>query len=116
MLNAMKATATALLLLASLDAVALAQEAPATGGALIGRLWDAVGLRAPPAPTPDFVRESRPGSADYLPLAPSPAPTQKRSAAQMQALGASLDAAIAANRAKAARVKTPDAAPHRRPQ
>lgn len=85
-----------------------AQEQPSTGGALIGRFWDAIGMRAAPPPPPDFVRNSRAQQLDYKPLAPSPGPTKKRSAAEMQALDASLESAVAANRAKAARVKIPD--------
>lgn len=100
-----------------LAGAAAAQEAPATGGALIGRIFDATGLRHAPPPPSDFVRQSRPEQLDYVPLAPAAETKGRRSAADMQALGAELDTAIAANRAKAARVKTPDAAPparHRR--
>lgn len=107
----MNALARAPIFLFALAGAALAQEPPTTGGALIGRFWDAAGLRAPPPPTADFVRESRPAQSDYVPLAPPPEKAKKRTAAEMQALGASLDAAIAANRAKAARVKIPDSAP-----
>lgn len=101
----------------ALAGAAAAQEAPATGGALIGRIFDATGLRHAPPPPPDFVRQSRPERLDYVPLAPSAEKDGKRKVGAMQALGAELDAAIAGNRARAARVKTPDVAPparHRR--
>lgn len=107
-------TALAIAFSCVLGSVAAAQEAPTTGGALIGRFWDATGLRAPPPPAADFVRESRSPQLNYQPLSPPPGPTRKRAAAEMQALGASLDAAVAANSARAARVKIPDAAPQKR--
>jgi len=86
---------------------AAAQEAPSTGGSLVGRIFDATGLRATPPPPADFVRESRPQQLDYVPLAPSPGPSKKKTAAEMQTTAAQLDRAIAENRRKAARVKTP---------
>lgn len=98
----------------ALGALAHAQEAPVTGGALVGGFVDAAGLRAPPPPTVDFVRDSRPQQLDYKPLAASPGPTRKRTMAEVQALGDSLNAAIAVNRAKAARVKIPDSPPQKR--
>lgn len=92
----------------ALAGAAAAQEAPATGGQAIGGLFDALGFRKPPPPARDFVRESRPESMDYEPLAPTPPPSKKKTAAEMQAAGAALDRAIAENRRKAARVKTPN--------
>ena len=99
----------ALLLLSLLLAgPAAAQEAPATGGSMIGRIFDATGLRAPPPPSADFVRQSRPGELDYAPLTPAPAQSRKKTAAEMEASGAQLDRAIAENKRKAARVKIPN--------
>ena len=92
----------------TLAGAAAAQEAPATGGQAIGGLFDALGFRKPPPPAPDFVRESRPDTMDYKPLAPTPPRSEKKSAAEMQAAGAALDRAIAENRRKAARVKVPN--------
>lgn len=96
-------------------ASASAQEAPATVGGMIGRFLDSAKLRSEPPPPADFVRASRPQELDYAPYKPKPAPAKKKTAAELQAAGASLDAAIAANRAKAARVHVPDgAAPQKR--
>lgn len=89
---------------------ALAQQAPASGGAFIGRLFDAAGLRAPPGQAADFVRESRPEHMDYRPFDPTPRKDPKRkTAADLRAMGAGLEAAAAENRRRAARVATPDA-------
>jgi hypothetical protein len=108
--------ARSVLLFVSLTAAsaAIAQQPSNAPGSLVGRFLDAAGLRAPPPPTPDFVRESRPQRFDYMPIDPTRGPTGRKTAAEMRALGASLDAAIASNRAKAARVKAPDAAPQKR--
>jgi len=90
---------------------ALAQQAPASGGEFIGRLFDATGLRAPPRPAADFVRDSRPEHMDYRPFDPTPQKDPKRKTANdLRAMGAGLEAAAAENRRKAARVATPDAA------
>lgn len=89
---------------------ALAQEAPSSGGAFIGQLFDAAGLRAPPRQAADFVRQSRPEHLDYRPFDPTPQKDPKRkTAADLRAMGAGLEAAAAENRRKAARVATPDA-------
>jgi hypothetical protein len=89
---------------------ALAQEAPSSGGEFIGRLFDATGLRAPPRQAADFVRESRPEHMDYRPFEPTPQKDPKRkTAADLRAMGAGLEAAAAENRRRAARVATPDA-------
>lgn len=91
---------------------ALAQEAPASGGEFIGRLFDASGLRAPPRQAADFVRDSRPERMEYRPFDLTPQKDPKRkTAADLRAVGAGLEAAAAENRRKAARVATPDAAP-----
>jgi len=101
----------ALVLICGLAAdVAVAQEAPSSGGALIGRFFDAAGLRAPPPQTADFVRESRPERMDYRPFDPTAQKDPKRkSAADLRAMGAGLEAAAAENRRKAASVARPDA-------
>lgn len=86
---------------------ASAQEAtPATGGRLIGGLVEALGIRKPPPAAPDFIRESRPDQLDYRPF--EPRPEKSKTAADLQAAGAELDRAAAANRRRAARVKVPD--------
>jgi hypothetical protein len=90
---------------------ALAQEAPpSSGGAFIGRLFDATGLRSPPPPAQDFVRASRPERLDYRPFDPTPPKDpKKKSAADVRALAAGLEAAAAENRRRAAGVARPDA-------
>lgn len=89
---------------------ALAQEAPASGGAFIGRLFEATGFRAPPGQAADFVRQSRPEQMDYRPFDPTPRKDPRRkSAADLRAMGAGLEAAAAENRRKAASVARPDA-------
>jgi len=98
------------LLLALIAAPALAQEAqPSTGGALIGRLFNSLSPRhAPDGETADFVRQSRPGVLKYRPFDPTPDKVDRRkTAAEMQRISTQLEAAAAANRQKAARVKVP---------
>lgn len=94
-----------------LPAAALAQEAPpSSGGAFIGRLFDATGLRSPAPQAQDFVRASRPDRLDYRPFDPTPPKDpKKKSAADMRALAAGLEAAAAENRRRAAGVARPDA-------
>ncbi len=88
----------------------MAQEAPSSGGEFIGRLFEATGFRAPPRPAADFVRESRPEHMGYRPFDPAPQKDPKRkSAADLRAMGAGLEAAAAENRRKAASVARPDA-------
>ncbi len=88
---------------------ALAQEAPASGGEFIGRLFEATGFRSPPRPAADFVRQSRPEQMGYRPFDPAPRKDSKRkSAADLRAMGAGLEAAAAENRRKAASVARPD--------
>lgn len=98
------------LLLGGLPAGALAQQAM-TGGETVGRVLDILNLRAPPAPAPDFVVNSRPDRdrLDYAPLTPPPPRSNKPSRAA--AIEAELDAAAARNRARAGRVRSPDGAP-----
>jgi hypothetical protein len=94
---------------------AAAQGAPSTGGELIGRLFDAAKLRSPPPPPAEFERGSRPEQLEYRPFDPTPERGAKpKSAAELQALGAGLDAAIAENRRKAARIGVPDAPAQKR--
>jgi hypothetical protein len=93
----------------ALGGQALAQE-PTSGGEAVGKALDALQLRAEPAPAADFVEKSRPdaGSLDYKPLAPVDKSSKKKSPAELDALGAELEKALARNRKAAARVKTPD--------
>jgi opacity protein-like surface antigen len=84
---------------------ALAQDAP---GQAIGGIVEGLGLRKPPPPAPDFVRESRPAQLDYAPMAPKPDQDPKKRAQALRASGADLDRAAAENRRRAARIKTPD--------
>ncbi|PPD41000.1 MAG: hypothetical protein CTY15_14200 [Methylocystis sp.] len=104
----MRARLFAILSTVILAGAAGAQEGPPTGGQAIGGLFDALGFLKPPPPAPDFVRESRPERLDYVPLAPRPETSRRRPAAEAQTVGAELDRAIAENRRKAARVKTPN--------
>lgn len=102
--------ALTLALLAGFAGAALAQEAPASGGAWIGRLFDAAKLRSAPAPTPDFVRDSRSEHLEYRAFDPPvDRKAARKTADELKAAGAILDAAAAENRRKAARVATPDA-------
>lgn len=96
--------------LAFLGATAAAQEAPSTGGSAIGGLFEALGLRKPPPPAPDFVRESRPSPAqlDYEPMTPKPTSEPKKSAEALSATGPELERAAAEARRRASRVKTPN--------
>jgi len=92
-------------------AFASAQEAPSTGGETIGRVFDALGLRSEPKPAPDFIQRARPDpqSLDYMPFSPPDSGRAKpKTPAQLDAMGADLNQALARNRAAAARVKTPD--------
>lgn len=88
------------------DMAAAQQSGPSSGGALIGGVWDALGLRKQ-TQEQDFVRESRPAQMDYVPLAPKPQ-DRRKTAAELEAAGASLERAAAENRRRAARVKIPD--------
>jgi hypothetical protein len=102
----------ALILIAGLGpAAALAQEAPpSSGGAFIGRLFDATGLRSPAPQAQDFVRASRPERLEYRAFDPTPPKDpKKKSAADVRALAAGLEAAAAENRRRAAGVARPEA-------
>jgi len=101
----------AIALIAGLAAgAALAQEAPSSGGAFIGRLFDATGLRTPPPPAQDFVRDSRSEQLQYRAFDPTLAKDPKRkAAAHLRGMSAELDAAAAENRRRAGRVAAPDA-------
>jgi hypothetical protein len=59
----------------------------------------AVGAASPPPKRPDFVQKTRPEDLDYIPISkPSPVPPPKaRTAAEVQALEAELEAARARN-------------------
>ncbi|MBG0792023.1 hypothetical protein IYY11_00720 [Methylocystis sp. H62] len=89
---------------------ALAQDAPSSGGAFIGRIFDATGLRTPPPPAQDFVRDSRSEQLEYRGFEATPAKDPKRkAAAHLRGMSAELDAAAAENRRRAGRVAAPDA-------
>jgi hypothetical protein len=96
------------LLLGAAPVAASAQEA-VTGGETIGRILDVLKMRAPPAPAPEFVLETRPDASklDYMPLAPPPRPAPPNKAAG-DAIEADLVAAAAKAKARAARVGVPD--------
>ncbi len=90
---------------------ALGQQAaaPETGGSTIRRLYDSLKPQAPEPRTADFVRQSRPGELQYRPFDPTPEKVDKRKTAEeMQRASSQLEAAAAANRRKAARVKIPN--------
>ncbi len=101
----------AIALIAGLAAgAALAQDAPSSGGAFIGRLFDATGLRTPPPPAQDFVRDSRSEQLQYRAFDATPVKDPKRkSAAHLRAMSAELEAAAAETRRRAGRVAAPDA-------
>ncbi len=92
-------------------AAGFAQEAQTSGGAVVGGVLDALHLRETPPPPADFVEKSRPQpeTMGYRPLAAKPEPSKKRSAAQLDALGAELDAARQRNLRAARNVKALDA-------
>lgn len=94
--------------LAFAGAASAQERASATGGQAVGSLFEALGLRKPTPPAPDFVRQSRPAKMDYAPLTPTPEKDGKQRAAQMQAAGSALDRAAAEARRRAARVKVPN--------
>ncbi|MGB5085260.1 MAG: hypothetical protein WBO09_11765, partial [Methylocystis silviterrae] len=93
----------AIALIAGLAAgAALAQDAPSSGGAFIGRLFDATGLRTPPPPAQDFVRDSRSEQLQYRAFDATPVKDPKRkSAAHLRAMSAELEAAAAETRRRA---------------
>jgi hypothetical protein len=97
----------AALLIVIASATAAQETGSMTGGQIIGGVYDALGLRKQPANEQDFVRESRPASMDYVPLAPKPQ-DRRKTAAELEASGAALERAAAENRRRAARVKIPD--------
>jgi hypothetical protein len=107
----------AVLLLPSLRGEAAAQEA-ASGGAVIGGVLDALHLRQEPPPQQDFVVRSRPApdSLEYQPMKPTETPTGRKTPAQLDALGAELEGALARNRKAGARVAVPDPAPRPAPR
>lgn len=78
-------------------------------GGVMGRFFEGVGLRNAPQPAADFVERSRPAEIDYAPFAsPAPRPDAKKIREDAAARQKELEAAGAANRARAARVRTPD--------
>jgi len=90
-----------------------------TVGASIGKFFEGLDMRRPPPPPADFVTHSRTGATSYTPFAAPTPPADvkkdaKKSAARAAALEKELAAAAAANRARGARVKIPDAPKERR--
>lgn len=107
--RAMLRAAALLALLLATPAFAQDAEEPSTGGAFIGRIYRSIMPSAPETPTADFVRQSRPGELDYRPFDPTADRSNRRKPAEeMARVTARLEAAAAANRRKAARVKIPD--------
>jgi hypothetical protein len=102
-----------LLLLVCCLVAALPLNARAQVGEAIGRILDDTNIRRAPPPPPDFVVKTRPDpdALHYTPLQ-TPEPTDrtpKKTPAELEAIGAELSRAAAANKEKAARIKTPDA-------
>lgn len=112
--------ALCLTLLAAAASGARAQEVGRQSvGESIGKFFQGLDMRRTPAPAADFVVRSRTGATGYTPFAaPTPAADvkkdAKKNAARAAALEKELAAAAAANRARAARVKIPDAPKERR--
>jgi len=79
-------------------------------GEAVGGVADALRLRPARPPAADFVERARPdpNSLDYKPLAPADKADHKKSAAELDAIGASLENAKQANARAAARVSIPD--------
>ena len=73
----------------------------------------ATGVGAKPPPAPDFVRDSRPATIDYLPVGVSaPArPVTRKTAAEVKASEAELDALRTAQEAQAAQARELAGAP-----
>jgi hypothetical protein len=75
----------------------------------------AVGLGAgpPPAKTPDFVQQSRPANLDYIPIAPTtpPRPTKPRTADEVKAAEAEMDALRSTNETAASAARKAGATP-----
>ncbi|WP_146188367.1 hypothetical protein [Methylosinus sporium] len=112
--------AICLTLFAVAAVAARAQEAGSeTVGQSIGKFFEGMEMRrSAPAPA-EFVERSRNGATGYTPFAaPRPAADvktdAKKSAARAASLEKELAAAAAANRARGARVKIPDAPKERR--
>lgn len=105
------------LVLWGLCASASAQEANSPG-AVVGDVLDALHLRQEPPAAADFVVRSRPapGSLDYQPMKPTEKSEKKKTPAQLDALGAELESALAQNRRAGARVAAPDPAPRPAPR
>jgi hypothetical protein len=83
-------------------------SAPSSVGEAIGRMFEGVGLRNSPPPSADFVTRSRPSQLDYAPFATQGSrPDKTKIREDSAALQKELEAAGAANRARAARVKRP---------
>ena len=104
----------ALALLGALSgAQARAQEAP-SGGEFVGQAFEALHLRETPREPADFVQRSRPAPAslDFQPLAPKPEKAKKKTAAELNALGADLAQARERNLRAAHSIKTLDAPAH----
>lgn len=82
---------------------------PASVGEAIGRMFEGAGLRNRPPEPADFVTRSRPSDLDYAPFAtPDSRPDTKKIRDESAALQKELEAAGAASRARAARVRRPD--------
>ncbi|WP_159729812.1 hypothetical protein [Methylosinus sp. Ce-a6] len=110
--------ALCLILFAVAAGGARAQEGGSeTVGESIGNFFEGLDMRRTPPPPADFVVRSRTGATGYTPFvapAPDAAKDAKKSAARAATLEKELAAAAAANRARAARVKIPDAPKERR--
>ena len=80
---------------------------------MVGDVLDTLHLRPSRRPPQDFVVRSRPApdSLDYQPMKPNEKPTGKKTPAQLDALGAELEGALATKPRAGARVAMPDPAP-----
>jgi len=99
-----------LALLGALSGGARAQEA-SSGGEFVGQAFETLHLRETPREPADFVQSTRPapGSLDYQPLAPKPEKAKKKTAAELDALGADLAQARERNQRAARNIKSLDA-------
>jgi len=93
-------------------AAADAQEAPPpqTGGETIGRIFDALGVRAPVKEPQDFVVRSRPVEPGYSALPQGGTPPADKTRSALESAATELDRAAIAAKGRAARVAVPDAA------
>jgi hypothetical protein len=109
--GALTPTIFAVALLGALSSAQACAQESSSGGEFVGKAFETLHLRETPREPPDFVQQSRPGPAslDYQPLAPKPEKAKKKTAAELNALGADLAKARERNLRAARNIKALDA-------